>query len=86
MRAARGKRQEAAAEAERDAARLQLEPNDEEEEGYDTVGGFVLGRLNRIPVVGDQVDVASGSLRVTRMTGRRVDYLLFVPGTADLND
>ncbi|MBT3324773.1 MAG: HlyC/CorC family transporter [Gemmatimonadales bacterium] len=68
------------------AARLKLEPNDEEEEGYDTVGGFVLGRLNRIPVVGDQVDVASGSLRVTRMTGRRVDYLLFVPGTADLND
>jgi CBS domain containing-hemolysin-like protein len=68
------------------AARLKLEPNDEEEEGYDTLGGFVLGRLNRIPVVGDQVNVASGSLRVTRMTGRRVDYLLFVPGPADQND
>ena len=53
---------------------------EEEEEGYDTVGGFVLGRLNRIPVVGDEVRLESGSLRVTGMSGRRINYLRFLPG------
>ena len=41
----------------------------------------VLGRLNRIPVVGDEVELTSGTLRVTQMKGRRVRYLLFEPGT-----
>jgi magnesium and cobalt transporter len=59
--------------------RLGLSPEDDEEEGFDTVGGFVLGRLHRIPVVGDEVDVRTGKLRVTEMKGRRVDYLLCVP-------
>jgi putative hemolysin len=59
--------------------RLGLEPSEEEEEGYDTLAGFVLGRLNRIPVVGDQIQVASGTLRVTHMKGRRIEYLLFIP-------
>ena len=67
----------------RDAAeRLDFTPS-EEEEGYDTVAGLVFGRLNRIPVVGDQVGVASGSLRVIRMQGRRIEYLVFVPGAPD---
>jgi putative hemolysin len=61
------------------AERLGLEPSEEEEEGYDTLAGFVLGRLNRIPVVGDQIEVASGILRVTHMKGRRIEYLLFIP-------
>ncbi len=59
--------------------RLDLQPTEDEEEGYDTVGGFVFGRLNRIPVVGDEVDVASGTLRVTQMKGRRIGYLVFEP-------
>jgi putative hemolysin len=67
----------------RDASqRLTFEPSADEEEGFDTVGGFVSGRLNRIPVVGDEVDVESGRLRVTKMTGRRVDYVLFEPRKA----
>jgi CBS domain containing-hemolysin-like protein len=67
----------------RDASqRLTFEPSEDEEERFDTVGGFVLGRLNRIPVVGDEVDVESGRLRVTKMTGRRVDYVLFEPRKA----
>jgi putative hemolysin len=61
--------------------RLQFEPSEDEEEGYDTIGGLVLGRLNRIPVVGDEVELTSGTLRVTQMKGRRVRYLLFQPGT-----
>ncbi|MDA0329878.1 MAG: hemolysin family protein [Gemmatimonadetes bacterium] len=53
-------------------------PTEDEEEGFDTLGGFVFGRLNRIPVVGDEVAVGPGHLRVTQMTGRRIDYLLFI--------
>ncbi len=46
---------------------------------YDTVAGFVFGRLNRIPHVGDQVAVEGGSFRVLRMKGRRIEFLLFTP-------
>jgi putative hemolysin len=49
--------------------RLGFTPAEDEEEGFDSLGGFVFGRLNRIPVVGDQVEVESG----------RVEYLLFIP-------
>jgi len=58
---------------------LGFELASDEEEGYDTLGGFVFGRLNRIPVVGDQVELETGSLRVVRMRGRRVEYLMFIP-------
>jgi len=57
---------------------LGFEPTEDEEE-YDTLGGFVFGRLNRIPVVGDQIELERGSLRVVKMRGRRVDYLLYQP-------
>ncbi len=63
--------------------RLGFAPTEDEEEGYDSLGGFVFGRLNRIPMVGDQVEVESGSLRVVRMRGRRIEYLLFVPGAPE---
>ncbi len=66
------------------ADRLGIEPSNDEDEGYDTLAGFVLGRLNRIPVVGDQVDVGAGSLRVTHMKGRRIEYLLFIPNGRDV--
>jgi len=61
------------------SSRLDFEPTEEEEEGYDTLGGFVFGRLNRIPIVGDQVDLPSGKLKVTHMKGRRIEYLMFIP-------
>lgn len=61
------------------SARLRFPPTEEEEEGYDTLGGFVFSRLNRIPVVGDTVNIPTGSLRVTHMKGRRIEYLLFIP-------
>ena len=35
--------------------------------------------MNRIPVVGDQIELERGSLRVVKMRGRRVDYLLYQP-------
>jgi len=69
----------------RDASQqLDFQPTEDEEEGFETIGGFVFGRLNRIPVVDDRIDIETGSLRVIKMKGRRVEYLLFVPRPGDL--
>lgn len=46
---------------------------------YDTVGGFLMAQLERIPVVGDRVDLEDGVLEVQRMDGRRVDRVRFTP-------
>lgn len=46
---------------------------------YETVGGYVMACLGRVPVVGDEVSVAGWSLKVTAMDGRRVDRLGFTP-------
>lgn len=44
---------------------------------YDTVGGFIMSALERIPVVGDVVEIPGGTLTVQRMDGRRVDRLVY---------
>jgi putative hemolysin len=59
--------------------RLGFVPTEDELEGFESLGGLVFGRLNRIPLVGDQVEVEPGVLRVVRMRGRRVEYVLFIP-------
>ncbi|MEV4735619.1 MULTISPECIES: hemolysin family protein [unclassified Microbacterium] len=46
---------------------------------YDTVGGFVMSVLERVPSVGDEVPLDTGTLRVVRMDGRRVDRIRYVP-------
>ncbi len=46
---------------------------------YDTLAGFVAARLNRMPRVGDTVELPEGTLTVQHMRGRRIDYLLFTP-------
>jgi CBS domain containing-hemolysin-like protein len=46
---------------------------------YETVGGFVMAALGRMPALGDQVPVPAGTLRVLRMDGRRVDLIRFTP-------
>ncbi|MGD2123780.1 MAG: hemolysin family protein [Gemmatimonadota bacterium] len=56
------------------------------EDDYDTVAGFVFGRLDRIPRVGDQVEVDRGTFRVLRMSGRRIEYLLFTPSLPSEED
>jgi len=48
-----------------------------EGEVYDTVGGFLMSELERIPAVGDEVEVEDGTLAVERMAGRRVDRVRF---------
>jgi CBS domain containing-hemolysin-like protein len=46
---------------------------------YETMGGFVMTRLGRVPVVGDEVQVPGWRIHVVAMEGRRVDRLRFVP-------
>jgi putative hemolysin len=44
----------------------------EDDEEYDTVGGFVYHRIGRVPVVGDTVSVDPFKITVIKVTGRRV--------------
>ncbi len=44
-------------------------------EGFDTLGGFVLDRLGRIPSRGDAVDYDGVSIRVVSTSGRRLGRL-----------
>ena len=46
---------------------------------YETVGGWVMARLGRVPEVGDVVEVEEWEVHVAAMDGRRVDRVRFVP-------
>ncbi len=46
---------------------------------FHTLGGFVMARVNRIPAVGDRVEVDGYGFEVVTMDGRRVDRVLITP-------
>jgi putative hemolysin len=46
---------------------------------FHTLGGFLMAQVNRIPAVGDRVEVAGFSFEVVNMDGRRVDRVLITP-------
>jgi CBS domain containing-hemolysin-like protein len=46
---------------------------------YETVAGYLMSELGRIPVAGDTVEIDAGTFRVERMDGRRVDRVRFTP-------
>jgi CBS domain containing-hemolysin-like protein len=46
---------------------------------YETVAGFVMSELGRLPKVDDVVALPDGELRVERMDGRRIDRIRFSP-------
>lgn len=51
---------------------------------YETIGGWVMAELGRVPVAGDTVELPGWSVTVLTMDGMRVDRLRFVPvGSAD---
>jgi CBS domain containing-hemolysin-like protein len=50
-----------------------------EDENYETVAGFIMSELGRIPEQGDTVTVPEGEFKVVRMDGRRIDRLRFTP-------
>ncbi|MVA75133.1 DUF21 domain-containing protein [Auraticoccus sp. F435] len=58
-------------------------PDDDE---YDTVGGFVIDQLDRLPEVGDEVAVDQGVLRVERIDGARIERLRFTPTPPEPTD
>lgn len=46
---------------------------------YETVAGFVMGALGRIPQLGDEVEIIGWVIRVDAMDGRRIERLRFRP-------
>ncbi|MEY4533161.1 MAG: hypothetical protein RI926_930 [Actinomycetota bacterium] len=50
-----------------------------EDDNYETVAGYVMSQLGRIPEQGDVVAVPEGEFKVVRMDGRRIDRLRFTP-------
>jgi putative hemolysin len=51
-----------------------------EDAGFHTLGGYVMARLNRVPMVADQVAADGYRLEVVEMDGRRVGRVLVAPG------
>ena len=50
-----------------------------EEGPYETVAGWLMSELGRLPVVGDTVSTADGVFRIERLDGRRIDRVRFTP-------
>ena len=53
---------------------------------YDTLAGFIMDRLGRIPAVGDTVAVPDATLRVQQMERRRVAEVAVIRTGADSDD
>jgi CBS domain containing-hemolysin-like protein len=52
---------------------------------YETVAGFIMSQLGRLPVVGDTVDIEDGQFRVERLDGRRIDRVRYTPSQPSLD-
>jgi CBS domain containing-hemolysin-like protein len=50
-----------------------------EEGPYETVAGWLMSELGKLPVVGDTVDIETGTFRIERLDGRRIDRVRFTP-------
>lgn len=46
---------------------------------YETVGGWLMSELGRLPVVGDTVSTGEGVFRIERLDGRRIDRVRYTP-------
>jgi len=51
---------------------------------YETVGGWLMSELGRLPKVGDVVETDDGAFRVERLDGRRIDRIRFTPTPDDV--
>lgn len=54
-----------------------------DDNNYDTIGGYVMGRLERIPQPGDMVEVNGMCLRVEHMDDLRIDQISIKPCPQD---
>jgi len=51
----------------------------EEDGDFQTLGGFMMARINRVPAVADRIMVEGFRFEVVDMDGRRVDRVLIIP-------
>ncbi len=51
----------------------------EDSDDFQTLGGFMMARINRVPKVGDRINVNGFRFEVVDMDGRRVDRVLIMP-------
>jgi putative hemolysin len=51
----------------------------EDSDDFQTLGGFLMARINRVPKVGDHIIVDGIRFEVVDMDGRRVDRVLIIP-------
>lgn len=51
----------------------------EEDEAYETVGGFIMAELGRVAHIGDVVPVEHGTLEVRRVDGHRIERVKYMP-------
>lgn len=52
----------------------------EEDDAYETVGGFIMAELGRVADVGDVVPVDEGILEVRKIDGHRIERVKYMPG------
>ncbi len=50
------------------------------DENYDTIGGYVMGKLERIPAKGDEITSDGALFRVMQVDGMRIDRLMIQVG------
>lgn len=55
----------------------------DEDEAYETVGGFIMAELGRVAKTGDTVDIDHGRLEVRRIDGHRIERVKYVPHNHD---
>jgi len=46
---------------------------------YETVAGWLMSELGRLPIVGDVVRIEGGTFRIERLDGRRIDRVRYTP-------
>lgn len=46
---------------------------------WETVAGWLMAELGRLPQVGDTVEIDAGAFRIERLDGRRIDRVRFTP-------
>jgi len=54
-----------------------------EEGPYETVAGWLMSELGRLPAVGDTLQKEAGVFRIERLDGRRIDRVRYTPNPVD---
>ena len=57
-----------------------------EEGPYETVAGWLMSELGRLPVVGDEVSIETGVFRIERLDGRRIDRVRYTPNPIEVSE